>query len=135
MSAPPEAPRVVAAVCRQMVRRVREILPECEPHFVHTGAQLVRALRDAPCEMLIVGLHFDESSAVPALERLLSWDEPFPVVCVRGLPFSGLGQPTLEASRMALWELGAHNFIDLLEYPDDPAGNARVRAMLKRLLR
>ena len=35
---------------------------------------------------------------------------------------------------MALGELGAQNFIDLLEYPDDALGNARVRAMLERLL-
>jgi hypothetical protein len=56
------------------------------------------------------------------------------VVCVRGAPFSHLAETTLEASRMALSELGAQDFIDLLEYPDDALGNARVRAMLERLL-
>ena len=34
--------------------------------------------------MLIVGLHFDESTAVAALERILARREALPVVCVRG---------------------------------------------------
>lgn len=72
--------------------------------------------------------------AAAALERVRARDETFPVVCVRGLPFSRLGERTLEASRVALGELGARDFIDLLEYPDDALGNARVRAMLERLL-
>lgn len=83
--------------------------------------------------MLIIGLHFDESTAVTALQRVLARDETFPVVCVRGMP-SRLGQGSLHALRVALEELGVHHFIDLLENPDDEAGNGRVRAMLERLL-
>ena len=55
-----------------------------------------------------------------ALEGVLSREQTFPVVCVRGAP--SLSQPD------------ARNFIDLLQYADDPLGNARVRAMLMRLL-
>ena len=83
--------------------------------------------------MLIVGAHFDESSAVSALERVLSRPETFPVVCVRGLR-SIFGERSLAAFRMALSELGAQNFIDLVDYPDNDAGNGRVRAMLMRLI-
>jgi hypothetical protein len=133
-TSPPAAPRVVAAVSRDLQRRIQAILPDCELRFADTGAQLVRALDEASCDLLIIGLHFDESSAVAALQRVLSREETFPVVCVRGLPFSRLGQSTLDGSRMALSALGAHNFIDLLEYPDDALGNARVRVMLERLL-
>ena len=126
--------RVLAAVSPGLEARIRAILPECELRFVHTGPELVRALEAWRCDMLIVGLHFDESSAIAALERVLAREETFPVVCVRGLPFNRLGRPALDALRMALGELGAHNFIDLLEYPDDAPGNARVRGMLERLL-
>jgi hypothetical protein len=35
---------------------------------------------------------------------------------------------------MALGELSAQIFIDLLQYSDDDAGNARVRARLERLV-
>jgi hypothetical protein len=134
MTAPPPAPRVVAAVGGSVQRRIRAILPGCELHFVQTGAQLVRALDDGQCDMLIVGMQFDESSAVAVLERVLARKETFPVVCVRGMPFTRLGQPAFDALRMALDALGASNFIDLLQYPDDEAGNARIRAMLERLI-
>jgi hypothetical protein len=112
--------RVVAAVGRDVEARLRTILPKCELRFVRTGAQLVRALDEAGCDLLIVGLHPDEWSAVAALEDVLCREQAFPVVCVRGAP--SLGQP------------GGQNFIDLLQYADDALGNARVRAMLERLL-
>ena len=134
MSPPSAAPRVVAAVSRRVQRRIRAVLPECELHFVQTGAQLARALDEERCDMVIIGAHFDSSTAVAAIEEILSRRETFPVVCVRGLPFRSLGPPAIKALRMALDELGAQNFIDLLEYPDDALGNARVRAMLERLL-
>jgi hypothetical protein len=135
MTSPAAAPRVVAAVSPEVQRRIRAILPGCELHFVQTEEQLLRALDEARCDMLIVGSHFDESTAVAALERVLARGETFPVVCVRGMPFATkLGQRTVEALRMASSELGAPHFIDLLQYPDDEKGNARVRAMLERVL-
>ncbi len=134
MTPPPGAPRVMAAVARSLQRRIRAILPDCELRFVGTSAELLRALEQASCDLLIIGLHFDQSSAMQALQRVLARDETFPVVCVHGLPSSRLGYPALEASRLALSELGAHNFIDLRQYPDDALGNARVSAMLEHLL-
>jgi hypothetical protein len=135
MTSPAGARRVVAAVSPDVQRRIRAILPGCELHFVHTGGELLRALEGERCDMLIVGSHFDESTAVAALERVLARGKTCPVVCVRGMPFaSRLGKPTIEALRMASNELGAQHFIDLLQYSDEENGNARVRAMLERLL-
>src|SRR5687768_5673214 len=107
-------PRVVAAVRYDVRRRICAVLPDCDLRFVETAAQLARALDEAHCDLLIVGPHFDESSALAALERVLSRDRTFPVVCVRGAPFCRLGEPTLRALRLALGELGAQNFIDLV---------------------
>ena len=112
--------RVVAAVSPDVEARLRAILPKCELRFVRTGAQLMRALDKAGCDLLIVGLHLDEWSALAALEGVLSREQTFPVVCVRGAP--SLSPPA------------GQNFIDLLQYADDALGNARVRAMLVRLL-
>jgi hypothetical protein len=124
MTSPAAAPRVVAAVSREVQRRIRAILPGCELHFVQTEEQLLRALDEARCDMLIVGSHFDESTAVAALERVLA----------RGARFAKLGRPALDALRMALGELRAQHFIDLLQYADDEIGNARVRFMLEQLM-
>lgn len=134
MTSPVAAPCIVAAVSGDVQRRIRAILPECELRFVHTGSQLVRVLDEAHCDMMIVEVHFDESTALAALKCALSRDGTFPVVCVRGVPFAKLGRPALDALRMALGGLGAQHFIDLLQYADDESGNASVRSMLEQLM-
>jgi hypothetical protein len=133
MDAPTAASRIVAAVSPEARRRICAVVPRCELCFADTAEELLRELDKGACAMLILGSHFDESTTVAALQRVRSRGETLPVVCVRGRP-SRLGQCSLHALRMAVGELGAGNFIDLLEYPDDEAGNARVRAMLERLL-
>ena len=135
MSAQPQASRVIVAINAESRLRIRAVLPECDLCFVETEAQLLQALARRRCDMLIVGAHFQESSAVAAIEQVLSRDETIPVVCVRARAFAtSLGQPAVDALRMATRALGASNFIDLLDYPDDDTGNARVRRMLERLL-
>jgi len=132
---PPAVPRVVAAVNPGAQQRIRAILPPCELRFVETEAELLRALDQGRCDMLIVEAQFDESTAVASLERVRSRGETFPVICVRGVPSTlGLGQPALDALRLASNALGAHHFVDLLDHPDDEIGNARVRAVFQRLL-
>ena len=134
MTSPPVPSRVVVAVTHGLRQRIRAILPGCELLFVDTGEELLRKLDDGRCDMLILGTHFEESTALATLERVLARGENFPVVCVRARRLSKLGRPSLDVLRMALSELGARNFIDLLDYPDDALGNARVRAMLERLM-
>lgn len=129
----PLPPRVVVAVSPELRPRIRAILPACELRFVESGPQLLRALDEERCDMLILGVHFDESTAVAALEHALSNGEMCPVVFVRGRR-TIYGARSLHALRMALDELGAQNFIDLLRYPDDALGNARVQAMLERVI-
>ena len=128
------AARIVAAVTPDVQGRIRAILVDCELRFVHTGAELVRALDEAPCDLVLVGLHFEESSALAALEQVFSREQNCPVVCVRGRPFQRLEERSLHGLRMALGELGVSNFVDLLQYPDDPAGNAHLAADLERLV-
>jgi hypothetical protein len=126
MPPPPAAPRIVAAVSRDLQDRIRAILPECELRFVYTGSELVRVLDETHCDMMIVEMHFDASTAVAALMCARSRDETFPVVCVRNVPFAKLRW-------RALRELGAQHFIDLVQYADDAIGNAHVRSMLVQL--
>jgi hypothetical protein len=129
----PLPPRVVVAVSPELRPRIRAILPDCELRFVASGPELLHALEEERCDALIVGVHFDESTAVAALERALSSGDICPVVFVRGRG-TIYGQRSLHALRMALEELGAENFLDLLHYPDDALGNARLRATLEPLI-
>ena len=129
----PLLPRVVVAVSPELRPRIRAVLPAYELRLVETGAELLRALDEERVDMLIIGVHFDESTAVAALERALSAGELCPVVFVRGRK-TVYGERSMHALRMALDELGAQYFIDLLHYPNDALGNARVQAMLERLI-
>ena len=86
MSLSRAAPRIVAAVNADVRPRIRAILPGCELRFVQTGSELVRALEEAQCTLMIVEVHFDDSSAVAALKCVLAREETFPVVCVRDVP-------------------------------------------------
>jgi hypothetical protein len=122
------------AVAPPLQARIRAILRGWELRFAETGAELTSALDEAPCDMVIVGLHFDESSAVAAVQQIFARAANIPVVCVRGLPFNQVPERTLHGLRLALHELGAQNFIDLLEYPNDVVGNTRLAVMLERLV-
>lgn len=134
MSLPRAAPRIVAAVTADVRPRIRALLPGCELRFVQTGSELVRALGEAQCTLMIVEVHFDESSAVAALKCVLAREETFPVVCVREVHGDKPGYATLNALRVALGAVVAREFIDLVEHRDDELGNASVRAVFMRLL-
>ena len=128
-------PRIVAAVRSDVQPRIRAIVPACELRFVRNGSELVRALNEAPCDLLIVETHFDESAAAAALRYARARDETFPVVCVRAVPFAKPPHAALNALRARLGAAGADAFIDLHAHADDEAGNACARAILEPLLR
>lgn len=135
MSTQQPAPRrVVAAVTGDLQPRIRALFPECDLRFVRSGTDLVRALDEARCEMMVVQVHFNESSAAAALMCVLAREDRFPVVCVRDVPDGKPAYAALNALRIVLGSIVARTFIDLVEHRDDEAGNARVRAMLESLL-
>ena len=135
MSFPVSASRVVAAVGPYVKPRIRAILPRCDLRFVASGSELVRALDEAPCDMMIVEVHFNESAAAAALRCALARNETFAVVCVRSMSFAAPPHAALNALRMVLGgSMPVHAFVDLVGYSDDEAGNGRVRGMLERLL-
>ena len=125
------APRVVAAVSSGIRPRILAVLAGCELCFVSSGSELVSALGAAPCGLLIVEVHFDESAAAAALRCALACEASFPVVCVRDVLGAKPAHAALNALRMALGSIGAPEFIELWEHPNDEAGNARVRARLE----
>lgn len=110
--------------------------PSCpaELRFVHSGRDLVRALDEARCQILIVEVHFNESVAVAALSCAFARDETFPVICVRDVPAQEPGHVALNALRMPVAGVVVRDFIDLVEHRDDDIGNAQVRARFERLL-
>ena len=104
-----------------------------EVAFVRTLAEARQALAATRYDLMAIGVYFDHSQMFD-LVRAIRNDErhaELPIVCVRGRPgFTAVTTRTLEMSCKAL---GADEFIDLVRYPDDDAGNAALRAAGERL--
>jgi hypothetical protein len=128
-------PRVLAAVSPRAWPRLAAILRDWPTVVVSTREELERALNRQRFDMIIVGMHFDQSAACEVLRFIVKRGVRVPLVCIRALPFErGLGAASIDAFRLASHELGAHNFLDLLEYPASEAGNRRLRWLLQELL-
>jgi hypothetical protein len=125
--------RVLVAVSPRAAQRMGRVLHGFEVELAHSVRGIAAALRRDRFDLVIVGAHFDRSNAMHAVTTVRSLACDVPLACVRAAPFStGLGEGTLAAFRAASEELGVDCFVDLLEFPDDDAGNARARAVLER---
>ena len=123
------------AVSARAAERMCRILGGMDLERPGSLRELVFALRCQSFDLVIVGCHFDGSQAIDAMRTALRNAPRVPLACVRVLPFdSALGEATLSALHAAAEELGADCFIDVVQFPDDAQGNARVRDMLERLV-
>jgi len=125
---------VLLAVGPQARHRLQRILGgDCDLRHVASTTELLQALDPAVHDMVVVGAHFDESHTLDVLARIFHHDHARIVVCVcgrRGL----LGEATVNGLGLASRVLGARGFVDLTAYPDDDAGDARIRSLFQRLL-
>lgn len=128
--------RALLAVSPRAVDRMSRILAGwdlTQPPSLHA---MVDDLRCKRFELIIVGHFFDDSQAIEAVWTALQQAPHVPLVCVCGAPFRGpLGEGALAAFHAAAEQLGADCFVDVLKFPDNPEGNAQVRAILDRLAR
>jgi hypothetical protein len=127
--------RVLIAVSERADERMSRILAGFDVMRADSLSGLALALRCASFDLVIVGCHFDGSRATEAVKTARSQAGAVPLACVLAAPFSGpLGEGTVAAFHAASEELGVDCFIDVTQFPDDAAGDARVRAMLERLV-
>ena len=111
-------------------RRICEILAGHDVTFVRTLGEAQRSLDAQPFDLVIVGVHFDESRMFDMLRCL---PEGRVVVCVRSQHFVSPAI-TLEGLEIAAKALGCRLFLDLTWYADDATGNGAVRKLLEALL-
>jgi hypothetical protein len=128
-------PRVLMAVSPRAAERMCRVLEGLELERPASLSDMTHALRCSSFNLVIVGCHFDGSRAIEAVNTALMHAAGARIVCVRAAPFcSSLGEATLAAFHAAAEALGVDGFLDVLQFPDDPGGNARVRALLERLV-
>jgi CheY-like chemotaxis protein len=129
-------PSVLIAADAPAQRRLGGILQGYRCFYVASMQPLASALRGGDFDLIMIDAAFDGCNAIEALGHSLRNRKHATIVSVRAQALCGkLGHGTREAFRAACGELGVDCFLDLLEFPEDAAGNARVRKMLERLVR
>jgi DNA-binding response OmpR family regulator len=122
--------RILIADPPESDRRLAAILAGHELVFVRSLAEALRALRERRFDLVLVGVHFDESRMFDLMREMTEGTQ---VVCVRSQQFQSPAI-TLEGLEIAAKALGCTLFLDLTWYADDETGNAAVRKLLDALL-
>lgn len=127
--------RILVADVPQMDERYSAAFAGWEVVFARTMAEARQALRAGSCAVVVAGVYFDDSRMFD-LVRTLRSDEmhaKVPIVCVRGRQaFTAVTTRTLE---MTVKALQANDFLDLVQFGDEEAGNAALRAAVQRFLK
>lgn len=124
------AKRILVADRPESDGRLAAILAGHELVFVHKLADAIGALRGARFDLVLVGVHFDESRMFDLMRCLAEGTQ---IVCVRSQHFVSPAI-TLEGLEIAAKALGCSLFLDLTWYADDATGNGAVRKLLDALL-
>ena len=114
--------------------RIGAILKPHELTFVRTLREATRALDRDGYDLLIIGVHFDESRMFDLLRQVRA-DERYrhkPVVCVASQRFDT--PISLQGLEIATRALAASAFIDFARHGDYDAGNAAIRSVVERFL-
>jgi DNA-binding response OmpR family regulator len=127
--------KILVADVPQMDGRYTAALAGWEIAFVRTMSEARHALAAERYDLVAIGVYFDDSQMFDLLRAIRSDDihAKVPIVCVRGRPgFTAITSRTLE---MTVKALAANEFIDLLHFGDDEAGNAALRATVERYIK
>jgi hypothetical protein len=116
----PVVTKVLVADVAEMDERIRECLPEHELTFVRTMVEAVRELRRDGYQVVVIGLHFDESRMFELLSyiRSLAKYDDTPVLCVQGLELT-LPEAVRKNIDVAVKAMGGKAFLDLRERSHD----------------
>jgi DNA-binding response OmpR family regulator len=127
--------KILVADVPQMDGRYAAALAGWEIAFVRTLSEARQALAAKRYDLVVTGVYFDDSQMFDLVRAIRSDDAhgELPIICVRGRPgFTAITSRTLEVTVKAL---AADEFIDLLHFGDDAAGNAALRAAVERLIK
>jgi DNA-binding response OmpR family regulator len=116
-------------------RRLPHILAGHELVTAHALEEAQRAIERTQFDMIVVGVHFDDSRMFDLLRYLQSSGRhgKRPLVCVRSQQFVSAAI-SIEGLEIAATTLGCTLFLDLSWYADDANGRSAVRQLLEALL-
>ncbi|HZM32859.1 MAG TPA: hypothetical protein VFC18_00070 [Burkholderiales bacterium] len=107
---------ILVADVPEMERTIRDCLPGHELMFVRTMREAMSALRRDGYQLIVIGLHFDESRMIELLSYIRGLEQyrNAPIVCVQGLEMA-LPESVLKSIDVAVKALGGLAFLDLRE--------------------
>ena len=133
--APPPRTRILLAVTADMRDRMERILGRHDLKSVRDSAEAMRVLEEQ-FGMVILSVDFDDSQMFSLLGdiRAHSGYRKVPILCVLGSRSRLLTEVAVEGLDHAVKAMRANGFLDLRHFPDDAAGNARIRRIVDYLI-
>ena len=106
--------KVLVADIPEADDKIRECLPGHDLHFVRTLGAAIRELRRDGYQLIVIGMHFDDSRMFELLRyvRTLHQHKDVPVVCVQCEEVM-LSEAVLKNMEDAVKALGGNAFVDL----------------------
>jgi hypothetical protein len=110
----PITTRVLVADVAEMDEKIRQCLPGHELTFVRSMAHAIGGLRHGGFQLVVIGLHFDESRMLELLQyvRSLPAYREVPVICVHGEHLN-LNLSVIKNIDVAVKALGGVAFLNL----------------------
>ena len=134
VSTPPLSGRPILLAVED-AERLKRILAGHELTVTASVDQAKSELQKREFALIVLGVHFDESRMFELLRlvRTYKTNQLTPVVCML-TTVSRLSNVAIEGLDHAVKAMLANAFLNLHRFPDDEAGNARVRRIVDYLI-
>lgn len=135
LSVPPQLGRQILLAVED-TERLRRILEGHVLTVATTVEQAKSEMQRREFAMIIIAVNFDESRMFELLRLVRTYEvnQLTPVVCMLTSSSSRLSDVAIEGLDHAVKAMLANAFLNLNRFPDDPAGNARVRRIIDYLI-
>jgi CheY-like chemotaxis protein len=128
--------RILVAVLHDNRERLTRVLEGHDLVFVDNGDDARELLERDVYGLVLLGVHFDESQMFSVLGDIRSRARyrKVPILCVLGSWGRMLSEVAVEGLDHAVKAMMANGFLNLLHFPDDEQGNARIRRIADYLI-
>jgi len=123
--------KVLVADLPDVQARVAAVLAHERPVFVHTLAAALKALAAEDYDLVLIGLHFDDSRMFDLVREVRAGarNGAVPIICLRMHPFA-FAAISMQVIEVTVKALGAQVFADLAAYGSEADGNAALALLI-----
>jgi PleD family two-component response regulator len=128
--------KILVAVLHDNRDRLARVLEGHDLVFVETCEEARPLLENERFGLVFLGVHFDESQMFSLLGEIRGHAKyrKVPILCVLGTWGRMLSEVAVEGLDHAVKAMMANGFLNLMHFPDDAEGNARIRRIADYLI-